>query len=302
MLAGLLVLEVLLRLGALAVHLVPSRAATAVDSGRRQRLLAIGDSNTWGLWVEAEDAYPKQVEFLWNQDPGRLPLEVVNLGYPGMNSSGVLKRLPQFLRMLRPDIVTVMIGVNDYWTAPEDAEGDWWTRVDSRLWQWSRLYRAAAMVGRGLVVPEVVAPRDGFGRPAGPLTLGVGGETIDMPKYRVEQVRGWFQRLETNLEAIVEVVRRSGARLVFLTYPSGAPLSSVYGEANRALRESAAKLDVPLVEIAPRMTPRCPETPCKELLKDNHPTKRGHRRAARIIVEALRAALGDTRSDAAPPA
>ncbi len=301
-LAALLLLEGLLRAGALVVRFVPSRIAVGKDAAPGRRLLALGDSNTWGLWVKAKQAYPKQVEFLWNEEGDRPPLEVINLGYPGMNSSGVRQRLPQLLRTFRPDVVTVMIGVNDYWTAPEkDDDGDVWTRLDMRLWQWSRVYRLAAMIGRGFAVPEVDAPRDGFGKPSGPLTVALGGERFTMPRYRIEQAARWVERLEANLAAIADLVRGSGARLVFLTYPSDLPLSPVYGEANRALRESAAKLDVPLVEIASRLTPRCPALPCKDLKNDHHASREGHRRAARIIVAELTADLPDAQA-AAPAA
>src|SRR5262245_33509594 len=86
-LAALLLLEGVLRLGAFLVHFIPSRVAGNAPETSGLRLLALGDSNTWGLWVKASEAYPEQIEFLWNAAGNRPGLEVFNLGYPGMNST-----------------------------------------------------------------------------------------------------------------------------------------------------------------------------------------------------------------------
>ena len=44
---------------------------------------------------------------------------MINLGFPGNNSSKILRALPRILQELRPDVVTVMVGTNDWWTEPE---------------------------------------------------------------------------------------------------------------------------------------------------------------------------------------
>jgi len=301
-LVALLLLEGVLRLGALLVRFIPSRVASNAPETSGLRLLALGDSNTWGLWVKASQAYPEQVEFLWNAAGNRRRLQVFNLGYPGMNSAAVRKLLPQLLHMFRPDIVTVMIGVNDYWTAPEEVgEADLWTRMDMHLWRWSRLYRAAVMIRRGIAMPKIDAPRDGFSRPARPLAVEAGGERLEMPTYRIENVSGWEGRLAANLDAIAGIVRASGATVVFLTYPAGFPLAPAYGVANSALHEAAARLGVPLIEVTPWVATRCRELPCKDLKKDDHPTQRGHRRVARVVVGALPALLEGGPEVLAPP-
>ena len=52
-------------------------------------MLALGDSNTYGLWVEPAESYPAVFERRWNADPARRPIEVLNLGFPGTNASMV---------------------------------------------------------------------------------------------------------------------------------------------------------------------------------------------------------------------
>src|SRR2546422_967854 len=78
------------------------------------------------------------------------PIEVMNLGFPGTNSSHIRNALPKLLSMFHPDVVTVMVGGNDWWTAPEpmaDAPGTR-ARLDTFLWRVSRLYRLLYMLRR----------------------------------------------------------------------------------------------------------------------------------------------------------
>ena len=83
-----------------------------------QRVLCLGDSHTYGLWVERSQAYPQQLEAVWNERGLSPKLEVVNVGVPGTNSSRVLRELPEMLETLDPDILIVMVGGNDFWTLP----------------------------------------------------------------------------------------------------------------------------------------------------------------------------------------
>ena len=72
------------------------------------RYVAIGDSYTIGTAVTETERFP-------NQLVARLPgLELVaNLGVNGFTSDDVIRlELPQ-LAALRPEVVTVLIGVND---------------------------------------------------------------------------------------------------------------------------------------------------------------------------------------------
>ena len=72
------------------------------------RFVALGDSYTIGTSVESEERWP-------NQLAGRLPeLELVgNLGVNGYTSAELLtEELPQLDR-LHPELVSVLIGVND---------------------------------------------------------------------------------------------------------------------------------------------------------------------------------------------
>jgi acyl-CoA thioesterase-1 len=75
------------------------------------RYVALGDSYTIGTSVGAAERWPNQLVV---RLAGRVPLELVaNLGVNGYSSADLVRaELPQ-LDALRPDFVTVLIGVND---------------------------------------------------------------------------------------------------------------------------------------------------------------------------------------------
>ena len=283
--------ELTLRLGALWVKATERERAGSWLTDR-VRVLCLGDSNTYGLGVEPEQAWPKVFEARWNEQPRRAPMEVMNLGFPGMNSSRVLHDLPRVLRAFRPDIVLVMIGTNDYWTRPVPlpADGVAAPSLSDRLWRWSRLYRLL-YIARGALAdrdPDWTDVELG-GFASGSATMRYGGEAFEL---------GWEQQLPgppgrqataalaRNLAAIADTTRAFGVRLVFVAYPSE---WRFYDAANGQLRRAARATGTALVDLSARFRPLCPDGRCRELLDDHHPSVWGHALAAQTLVEAFAA-------------
>lgn len=300
---GLLQLVVALVLLALALEAALQLAAVAVratgrpDPGswltERHRVLTLGDSNTYGLWVQPEASYPKVFERLWNADAARTPIEVLNLGFPGTNSSKVRHDFPRLLRTFRPDTVLLMIGANDYWTVRTEEVDDErpLARVVRFAWRYSRLYRLLYIARRAIAGEPALRVEtgliDGFRRGEG--TARFGDETFEL---------GWAQRtgMTTSLAAIeqegradvlaiAEEASREGVRLVLVTYPSEMQL---YGAANARMRALAKEHGLPLVDLGVRFRAECPDKACTTyFLADQHPNVAGYARAAEMLVEAL---------------
>src|SRR6185295_14256965 len=99
-------LELLLQAGALITRLrQPDRKQAFLTAN--PRVVCVGDSNTSGLYLKPEQSYPAVLERLWNAQSDRAPIEVLNLGYPGNNSSRVLHDFGRILRLFRPSVVLV---------------------------------------------------------------------------------------------------------------------------------------------------------------------------------------------------
>lgn len=116
-------IELFLQLGALIV------AGTVRDrptgwSTENTRVLALGDSNTFGIYLEEHESYPSQLEKMWNERHPDNLIEVLNLGYPGTNSFLVANSVDEIIESFEPDIVLLTIGVNDMFTASEYVEAD----------------------------------------------------------------------------------------------------------------------------------------------------------------------------------
>jgi lysophospholipase L1-like esterase len=144
-LVSLIALEVLLQIGAWVVKENTWRAKTHWLTGNI-RVLALGDSNTYGLYLPAEESYPSQLEKKWNAQHPELPIEMINLGYPGTNSFRLLANLPEILDTFKPNLVLLMIGFNDFWTPgetpPVTRELSWIEKIQYR----SRIYKLGYMI------------------------------------------------------------------------------------------------------------------------------------------------------------
>lgn len=91
-----------------------------IDAERRaesrtgeKTILCVGDSFTHGIGAsDRSRSYPR---VLWSKLEQSTPggFAVLNRGYPGFDSSDILRRLTRQLRTLRPDYVYVLIGYND---------------------------------------------------------------------------------------------------------------------------------------------------------------------------------------------
>lgn len=284
---GVLALEAMLQLGALVVWARGSAPTTAWPGGR-QRILCLGDSNTYGLYLaDRGDAYPQQLERLWNADPSRPPIEVLNLGYPGTNSSKLVHDLPRMLDTLRPDVVILMVGSNDFWTAPvppPSAAGR--NPLVAMIRRYSRTYQLIHMLGRAFDHRQLQVHY--------PVTVD-GGSSGTARFGDVEFSLGWqrgairgdaaYAELEQNLRTLAETIRAHGAEPIFLTYGSG---MWNYGDASRAMRRAAAANDVPLIDAAAPIATVCPAEPCPQwLYEDHHPTAAGYRLMAEAVVQGL---------------
>lgn len=85
------------------------------------RILCIGDSSTYGLGPSDANkfSYPSQLQKLLDENIPDKRFEVFNLGVPGINSSQVVNRLRKNISNYNPDMIIVMVGINDPWNLEE---------------------------------------------------------------------------------------------------------------------------------------------------------------------------------------
>jgi len=289
---GVLGLEILLQLGAAYVRATRAHPSIGVLTGRR-RILSLGDSNTYGLFLPHEQAYPRQLARLWNETRRDTPVEVLNMGYPGNSSSQLVRHLEEMLAVARPEMVTVMIGANDFWTEPVPADAGA-TTSGSVLWRFSRVYRLAYMVARLREATDVDVVVESA-EPDGSARRTVRYGWLKISEVRVparSAVKGRDRALAHNLGTIAARARAAGVEPIFLTYPSSL---STYGTADAIIRQAAADSGTALVDVAAHFASLCPTSDCPALLfPDQHPTAEGDAIVAKVVADWLAERLRST--------
>lgn len=253
------------------------------------RVLCLGDSNTYGVWLRRHQAYPQQLEAVWNERTESPKLEVLNLGVPGTNSSRLVRELPQMIETFDPDILIIMVGVNDFWTLPtplEDAPAA--QPQPGFLKRHSLLYRLYYLFQRGRLsnTPEFIRDPNSTLAGAGKHRVRVGDREFEMGFAAASPVlESGGAGLKSNLERLVGMAREAGTSLYLMTYPSQ---RSYYHDANQVITAFANQTGTPLIDLTAVFAPICPQNDCPEtLFPDGHPTAPGYRIVAETIRERL---------------
>lgn len=160
------------------------------------RIVALGDSSTFGFGVDPGDAYPERLNAELERRCPSCRFEVINLGVPGYSSEQGVALAQEWIAKLKPQAITISYGTNDWWKR-EHSDADEMARLQTAGAKMGRIARKSALV-RGI---ESFNNRGDAKNPSNkpPLVPRVG---ID--KYR------------ENIEKIAEFARRAGARVILM--------------------------------------------------------------------------------------
>ncbi len=103
----IVILEMGLRLGGgILLSLQEYRNSLSIRQKGAYRILCLGESTTQGQ-------YPRFLEEILNQRSNGIKFSVIDKGLSGINTSGILAALENNLNEYKPDMVVVMMGIND---------------------------------------------------------------------------------------------------------------------------------------------------------------------------------------------
>lgn len=269
-LLALVALEFMLRLaGWTSLKL---RSGADYPNPQAFRLLHIGESTTFGLGVHPTEAYPAVLErMLQIRYPNR-HFQSFNRGIPGIVTTSMLKTLPDKLVSLRPDVVIISAGANDYnerLNRLESTDESWLPKPliealhDLRLYKITRLTLDLINPYTKIENGEVIFFHFG------------GSENIlyEVPlnKGKIEKVTA---QLETNLGQMIELSRQTGARVLLVGY-----LRSY--EENSVLKRMAQRHGITFVNCFVESNKDYPGF----FVADGwHPSPAGHRHIADAIL------------------
>jgi lysophospholipase L1-like esterase len=287
----LLIVTVALAEGVLRLAAVLARdRGDDAPRGDRFRVLALGDSHTFGALVPPEDSYPGQLQRLLDE---RAPgvYEVINRGVPGFSTAMVRARLASAVARYDPDMVILWVGINDAWNLTDvDASTQGWrTHLDAAAMR-LRLYRLLRVWAhdRGLerdVVARVRPAVNVENESAGTVAFGDVVETINITSQSRRVDDDMKARLLDNYAAMVRWLNAADVAVAFITYPI-----HLYGFAlaNRSLATVAEREAVPVVQSVASVARLRPEE--RELLWAAHPNAKMYAEIARDAVDVVIAA------------
>ena len=261
------------------------------------RVLCVGDSHTYGLWVRPEESYPSRLRT--ELSPLAERFVVLNAGVPGMNSSQLREAIPRLVDSFAPDIVLVMVGVADGWNLAaldaEDFYGWRWYLHGGGLWDRSRVVKLARLICFNLTYKSRRESADVAVVPESPSNwndwkIQVAGQEIAIshnahfgdPLFDRQILRRVLRR---DLAVVTSAVQAQGARVVLMTYASD---GFMYGDTNAVIREFAQEMTVPLIDLGARLR-RWSAPPGRALafFPDMHPRAVGYKLIARVVAETL---------------
>jgi len=151
-----------------------------------------------------------------------------------------------------------------------------------------RLFRLLRARGRAdLEVAIVPVPEKGYLQRADHW-VRIGDQVFDFGYARASsEIPGADRLLVENLGRLHALIEASGARALFMTYPSHDPF---YGRANLSIQRSARTLGLPLLDLTAIFRERCPQGRCPTMFfDDQHPTAEGYRLMAEKIAAWIQA-------------
>jgi len=252
--AALLILEVALQIVAFGYRAWTGTRAERPDgrAAGHVRIVCIGDSNTFGLWVDPTLSYPAQLRKLLADSAGPDRYEVFNLGIPGATSGSYQRRFGEILDTFRPDIVIAMLGTGNLLRDPvaaaatdEGVSG----RVLRTLRETSRLYRVYRYAVRNWQTPAASVPPEIATQEQATGVLHLGDHDIlvkdHWKKKNLPERNQAKQQLTDDLKSMNDACRAQGIRFVVMTYLSAEHL---YGDMNVVIRATTAQGRLTLID------------------------------------------------------
>ena len=252
------------------------------------RVVALGDSFTWGASVEFDDAWPQRVERALNRE-ARGHFEVVNLAMPGFKTIDEASTLLETGFAYGPDVVVVAYVLNDSEDkdAAEARRAERWL-VEKRAPVSPRWLDRSALFS--FVRGRLWATRENRERYDGYLSM-----------YR-DDAPGWLAA-QAALKTIGGACRERGVPWIVAIFPLfGNPLDDRYPFApvHSKVASVASAAGARVVDLLETYRGLRPDLLVVDGADDEHPNEIAHHLAARAIVKVLEDTL-PTRSNSGEP-
>lgn len=243
----------------------------------KRRILALGNSCTFGWGVSYEETYVKRLEVFLDG-----AYDVINGAIPGYSSFQGRRFFERGLVQLQPDILLILFVWNDHWAAASqiaDKDQQFPPQAIIACQNLLSRFHSYRLLKKLLLSGIEQEPDSLFDRKA--------------PIYRVG-----LEDFRKNLRDICRLARSKGTTPILLTspipplatyYPPGArsPMHRFHERYNQVIRELSVSDSVDLVDLA-REFAHYADLYDKALNDPIHFNAKGHRLAAELLAEHIR--------------
>jgi lysophospholipase L1-like esterase len=247
------------------------------DKGNEFRILSLGESTTFGLWVKQDETYSSVLEELMEDTDGR-PLRVINAGIPGYTLFQGYFYLERRGIDLKPDAVMIYFGHNDFLPvanlrkrdgmATDSTRGlnDWELYEQRQAISWKIGYWLAR---RSNLVRAVMAFQKNNAKPE---AIKQNPNKVRVPREHREKLLKMFQDYcaQRDIEFIIVV-----------------PWYMTFKKHIALLRKFAAENDILIIDL-PKALKIGPKQKKRYFRDSTHPNPRGHRAIAEAIAAGIR--------------
>jgi lysophospholipase L1-like esterase len=243
------------------------------------RILCLGDSVTFGHWVEAEEAYPRRLEERL-QARSTKRIQVINAGVPGYSPFQELTWLEEEGWAYEPDLVLLGFVLNDvverYVTLAEYGGSNTILGVDTtvRLGPVTRLVRRTAfhrfvtsLMLTGARRREIYSVRQLFDEDLSP------------------EIQGAWEQTRDELDALAAATGDRGVSLVVLVFPFRFQIAQHMAPVpQRRVEAWGREAGVPVLDLTGVFARLGPQN---GFLDHDHPTPAGHQAVAGAVAGSL---------------
>ncbi|MFA6217858.1 MAG: GDSL-type esterase/lipase family protein [Candidatus Omnitrophota bacterium] len=182
-----------------------------------------GDSFTYGIGSENKKGYPEQLQELCEKQYPSEHVKVINFGIPGSNSSQVLKYFKYILNSgsyIKPSLVIVMTGINDWWNVAENAEVVSYSRMNPFLAKCSMVAMRSKIAKLFMIycANKTVVVETSF---KSQTVLADPDEFLAQKRLGDKHLNTVRLVFEQNMNEFVDFARACGIDVLFSQYPKG---------------------------------------------------------------------------------
>jgi len=247
------------------------------------RIVALGNSCTFGWGMKENQTYARQLEKLINADVSLPNVEIINAGIPGYSSLQGQRFFISDIINLQPDIIMLMFGWNDQWAAAENITD-----------------RNQQMPSQFIIDLQNTLSRLKIYRLMRKIVLWTTEKPLEETLHKDEPItyRVSVNEFYQNEAVICDTAKNQNIRVLLLTspipalekyYPPGrkSPMHDYHEAYNMQSRLLATNTKTPLVDLA-RIFDEYDDLFDNATIDPIHFNSKGHRVAATAIYEYLK--------------